>query len=293
MKKVKFIANYDSDINIYNSILNCFPLSEEDKNLLTYRDDYEYLGIINGCNRNMQIIKEKTVGFLQEPANNINYDRNLDKYCGSIYCQDKNMFNQYKGIQEHNLCMFYSNHTFYQNDKFNNLSFDNRKKICIFVSSIFHPNNPKWTNHNYLKRHKLIQQILNSDLEIDIYGRGWDIKDERYKGSPINKHEILKNYQYSIAIENVCEQNYISEKFFDCILNDTMPIYYGCPNINDVFDENCYIPLKIENESIIDDLKKIISVDNRNKEAFLDAKQKYFNNFNPLKKIKDLYESKN
>ena len=45
--KVKFVANYDSDINIYNSILNCYPMSDEDKQKITYKDDYEYLIIFN------------------------------------------------------------------------------------------------------------------------------------------------------------------------------------------------------------------------------------------------------
>jgi hypothetical protein len=34
-----------------------------------------------------------------------------------------------------------------------------------------------------------------------------------------------------------CEKNYASEKLFDCFINNTVPIYYGCPNINELVDK--------------------------------------------------------
>jgi hypothetical protein len=281
--KIKFVANYDSDINIYNSIINCFGYDD----ILTFEENYSYLGVINGYEpKKIKTPRENNFGFLQEPLDNINYDRNLHFYCKNIFCQSKDAFKT--NIIQDALCMFYSGHTYYDKKKFDNLDFQKNKKLCVIVSGLTHPNNPNWINHNYQKRIKLIQQIIDSDLEIDIYGRNLNLTDSRYKGSPINKHEVLKEYKYSIAIENVCEENYVSEKFFDCILNNVVPLYYGSQNIDDIFNSECHEKIDIDSKNIIEDIKNICSNDTKKyQNAIILAKQKYFANFNPLKKIKE------
>ena len=132
----------------------------------------------------------------------------------------------------------------------------------------------------------LIKKIIDSDLDIDIYGRNLNLSDKRYKGSPDNKHEILKNYQYSIAIENSCEENYVSEKFFDCILNNVVPLYYGCPNIDSIFNSKCYKFLDINDNKVINNIKNICLKDSKDFEKdVLDAKNKYFETYNPIIRI--------
>jgi hypothetical protein len=50
------------------------------------------------------------------------------------------------------------------------------------------------------------------------------------------KIEGLRDYRYSLAVEN-CRQNfYFSEKIVDCFLTGTVPIYWGCPSIGVFFD---------------------------------------------------------
>lgn len=77
-------------------------------------------------------------------------------------------------------------------------------------------------------RLKIIDKIKNEwkdfpptkNLQIDIYGR---------EENPIEyKLDGLKDYRFSIAIEN-CQKNfYFTEKLLDCFLTGTLPIYYGC-----------------------------------------------------------------
>jgi hypothetical protein len=187
--KLKVVSNYDSDINMYKTMNNCF--ANNTKFELTTDDQYEYLLIINGYKGKINTTRNKVFGLLQEPVGNINYDRNLHFYCSKIFCQSKDAFKPNYGIIEAPLCMFYSNHTFYSHKNLEETNFKKNKKLCIFVSGISNPNNPSWKNHNYHKRINLVNTILRSDLDIDIYGRNLNIIDPRYKGSPINKHEIL------------------------------------------------------------------------------------------------------
>lgn len=50
------------------------------------------------------------------------------------------------------------------------------------------------------------------------------------------KAEALKNFRYSICIENCKENYYFTEKIIDCFLTGTIPIYWGCPGIGLFFN---------------------------------------------------------
>lgn len=70
-------------------------------------------------------------------------------------------------------------------------------------------------------RHKLIQSFGN---KIDVFGRGY-----RYINS---KLEALKDYRFTIVIENCQLDDYFSEKIIDATMTGTIPIYWGSPNIH-------------------------------------------------------------
>ena len=100
-------------------------------------------------------------------------------------------------------------------------------------------------------------------------------------------------------MENSNENYYVSEKFFDPILTNTIPIYFGCKNIKTLFPENGYILL-----DNLTDYAKIVSEliyinDNADRlysemlpEA-LKIKKRYFEELNPLKKVFSYESSSN
>lgn len=102
------------------------------------------------------------------------------------------------------------------------------------------------------------QMIKKFSGKCDHFGRG-------YK-EIINKEDGLKDYCFSITIENGTYSNMFSEKITDCFMTGTIPIYYGMANIGDYFDTNGIITLnddfKIEDlsfdlyESKIESVKK-------------------------------------
>ena len=64
--------------------------------------------------------------------------------------------------------------------------------------------------------------IYNPDkiiLDIGIYGRGYNPVDY--------KLDALKDYQYSIVIENEMTDGWFTEKLIDCWVTGTVPIYWG------------------------------------------------------------------
>jgi hypothetical protein len=53
---------------------------------------------------------------------------------------------------------------------------------------------------------------------------------------------------FSIAIENAVNTNYFTEKIVDCFLTGTIPIYYGCPNIEQFFNSDGIITFTTQEE---------------------------------------------
>ena len=105
------------------------------------------------------------------------------------------------------------------------------KKISIMVSE-------RIDAPGHIYRHKLVEKILRSELDIDIYGRGCEMyrnNDKRLKGSFENQTEMLDDYDYHICIENYRNPHYFSEKIMDSLICNTVPIYLGCTEIEYYF----------------------------------------------------------
>jgi len=52
------------------------------------------------------------------------------------------------------------------------------------------------------------------------------------------KRSMLYPFQFSIVMENARYTNWVTEKLIDCLVSRTIPIYWGCPNVGEFFDEN-------------------------------------------------------
>ena len=73
--------------------------------------------------------------------------------------------------------------------------------------------------------------------KIDLFGRGrkTEIKD---------KIDGVRDYRFSIAMENNCYNNAYSEKISDCFCVGTIPIYFGPPVVNEIFNPDGIIDIK-------------------------------------------------
>ncbi len=92
-------------------------------------------------------------------------------------------------------------------------------------------------NPGHEPRLKFMEILKKSDIKLDLFGRGIKPLDDKFNA--------LYSYKYSIAIENYSAINYWTEKIADPYLSWTMPVYYGCKNIEDFFPENSYIKIDI------------------------------------------------
>lgn len=82
--------------------------------------------------------------------------------------------------------------------------------------------------------HRLRHQIINEKfIPMDTFGRGYTPIDNKLIG--------LKDYMFSLIIENDTTDNWFTEKLIDCLVNGTIPVYWGCRNIGDYFDMGGFI----------------------------------------------------
>ena len=116
------------------------------------------------------------------------------------------------------------------------------KLVSMFVSGKKDLNGHKL---RHIVAKNLIPKTGLSD-KIEIFGSGVD--------NPIKlKSDGCNDFMFQIAIENGRLKNYFTDKILDCFITGTIPIYWGCPNIGDFFDERGIITFNTP-----DELKEIL-----------------------------------
>jgi hypothetical protein len=102
------------------------------------------------------------------------------------------------------------------------------------------------SNKNSTNGHILRHEIIKSKLvDMDVFGRGYKQIDNKILG--------LKDYMFSLIIENDNTDNWFTEKIIDCLITGTIPIYWGCSNIDKYFNTKGFLQF-----GNIEELKKII-----------------------------------
>lgn len=97
-----------------------------------------------------------------------------------------------------------------------------KTRMCSLIASA------KRSLEGHELRHEMAEWVLGDGLDVDVMGKAYKPFYEKAEG--------LSPYRFSIVIENVREQNYFTEKLIDAVLCQTVPIYWGCPNLSDFMD---------------------------------------------------------
>jgi hypothetical protein len=295
MKKVRISANWDTSENLTKRLLYQFTtdvITSEGIEFV-YDDSYDVIVFLNHINLP---IKEKTKVFVfpHEPtwagSHQLNYNNhNNIKVLGF----DKKFYTPQE-VCEETLA-----HTFYGGrgpwvDKEEDWNWQKvtthqpikKKNISSIVTNL-NSDDTTYEGCSYRVRYNLTDYLINNSDFIDFFG-GWEKNEEPEKKSAV------ENYRFCIGIENQFVKNWITEKFYDCILYNCIPIYYGCQNVKEIYPEDGYIIIEnIEDpKSVLEQLNYI----NQNAEkiyqeklsGLLQIKKRYFSDYNLLKKIKEL-----
>lgn len=216
----------------------------------------------------LQTRPENTFYFSQEPSWSPNQPKDIiHNFCDKIFVSEKRLYPDSDKYIETLLPMFYGgrgdlDHRIEWDWSRNFFEHDFSQYKSQIVSSVV---TNSWNSHlNYLSdkelcriiyedRMNVVSNLCSTFPEFKLWGSFREPNGVNIMGTAWNKLEALKQFRFSLCFENTIQKNYISEKFWDCIITDTVPIYFGCSNIHEYISEDNFINMT----SHIDDIDSI------------------------------------
>lgn len=97
----------------------------------------------------------------------------------------------------------------------------------------------------YSERRKVARWFhRHARTRMDVFGRP-PMDTPNYRGECGNKAETFSRYRYALCFENTFHplwtRGYLTEKILDCMACGTVPVYYGCSNIEELVPPDCFI----------------------------------------------------
>ena len=113
-----------------------------------------------------------------------------------------------------------------------------KTKLCSMIAS----HKQMCPGHAY--RHHQAKRMLESG-RVDVMGGACGTPRFGTENSMVHpdKTEGLKDYMFSVVMENSTYDHYFTEKLTDCLALGTVPIYWGCPSIGKYFNTDGMIML--------------------------------------------------
>lgn len=100
-------------------------------------------------------------------------------------------------------------------------------------------------------------KLLSEYKQVDSGGRMWN-----NVGGPVaNKQEFVSQYKFNIAFENSRSHGYTTEKLMDAMTADTIPIYWGDPDVGMDFNAESFINVS-DYPSLEAVVERIVQLDN-------------------------------
>lgn len=194
-------------------------------------DNYTHAIIMNTAMPNLTIPKENVIGLAFEPPIFLSRDPAFTDF---IHYSMSNISKYFIGSNDGLPANFIEHYSYMWHITPPRTLSRKDKLMSIMVSEKKHA-------PGHIFRHTLVKEILRSNLNIDIYGRGC----RYYTGDSRLKNDFHDNEPY----ENYQTPCYTSEKYTNLVLWGTTPIYWGATNIDAVFPE---ITINLSGDSMKD-----------------------------------------
>lgn len=102
----------------------------------------------------------------------------------------------------------------------------------------------KMSTRGHTIRHEIADMIEREGYPVDFYG----VRGEPVGYGQDTKLKVLSDYAFSIVTETCREDNLFTEWLLDCLALGTIPIFWGCPNIDEYFNNEGIIEIDSLND---------------------------------------------
>ena len=186
---------------------------------------------------NLQVSPKNVIGFAQEPPDTPVLKIHQNNF---IEYAVKNIGKYFIGtVDKFPTPTFVGHHGFLFYETPKPLPFRPKK---LKLMSIMVSHKTYTPGHRY--RHIIARHILKYKLPIDIWGNGAEAYKREFPNSKNimggfnSMEEMCKDYLFTIAIENTSHDHYFTEKIINPIINNTVPLYWGCKKIEQYFPKH-------------------------------------------------------
>lgn len=127
----------------------------------------------------------------------------------------------------------------------------NKTKFANLIASYDSENNYRSKLFNELSKYKFV----------DSPGKFMKNCDEQVRFQDNTKTEFQKKCKFSLCVESAINNGFNTEKIMDAFYSETIPIYYGDPEIKKIFNPKAFINVS-DYETIEDAVKRVTEIDN-------------------------------
>lgn len=272
-----------------------------EKEYLRYNREYSNISFNDTpANRNKNKYLFALETFCIHPSN---YNENIISQYKGYITWNKKIYDKYKNIYN---CYYYD--WFPRFEDFNWLeNFINFEDKINGVSLICRHRNGNLEGDISGRRLKTLEEIsFMKKIITHCYGKQ-KYGGELYQGvignthletcpSSLSKLKILNKYKFNLCFENCYHElwswDYITEKITDCFKAKTIPIYYGCYNIEKHIPKKLYIDFR-DFKNLNDLVDYLLSIDKKKYEEMTNEALNFMKNLTKgtTKELKKLFDN--
>ena len=152
---------------------------------------------------------------------------------------------------------------------------DGKTKFCNFI----------YSNPSCKKRNAFFKK-LSRYKKVDSAGRFMNNINTQIGPTPQDKWDFMSPYKFSITFENEEARYYTTEKIYEAMKVNSIPIYWGNPEINLDFNTKSFLNY-YDHGSDEKLIEKIIELDQDDEKYMEMLAQPYFDNNEPNQFVKD------
>ena len=221
LKRVKVFSDweYDSLTNV-NYLARATTEMKDNvyRNIEFVDSDYDYAIVFNYPQEPIYCVEENVIGMLMEPPeilDQLYQNRPIGKVPGVGKMFSFCFGTEYEAAPGLAFSLVVP---FVTNNRYHRRKVDTKPAIMMICSD-------KEMTPWQVKRRQVFKALLETDFDIDFYGRFMSEEDPRCKGTipRLGKEKIFKNYDICIDFEN-SEYGAITDKFYDPVLCNVFPV---------------------------------------------------------------------